>query len=52
MIYREPSFLASRQQVVSLSPSSCVSKAKLTDRRGEGMGEEPNHMRGRQPGPL
>ncbi len=29
-------------QVVSLSPSLCVSPVELTDGRGEGVGEEPN----------
>ncbi len=57
MIYRVPGFLAvvtssphpiplSRQQVVSLSQSSCVLPVELTDGRGwEGVGEEPNHTR-------
>ncbi len=41
----------SREQVVSLSPSSCVSPVELTDGgRGRGAGEEPNHMTARKPG--
>jgi hypothetical protein len=65
-IYIVPSFIAvewlgssptpsplSRQQVVSLSQSSCVSPVELTDGRvWEGAGEEPNHTRTRKPGPL
>jgi hypothetical protein len=58
MIYRGLGFLAffefglsptlpfSRQQVVSLSLSSCVSPFELIDGRGEGLGAEPNHMTG------
>jgi hypothetical protein len=47
MIYRGPSFLAvvligffppSCQQIVSFSPSSCVSLVELTERRGGGGG--------------
>ncbi len=44
----------SRQQIVSLSQPSCVSPVELTvRRRGDGVGEEPNHTitRQRQPGP-
>ncbi len=33
----------SRQQVVSVSQSSCVSPVEQNDRRGRGVGEEPNH---------
>jgi hypothetical protein len=45
----------SRQQIVSLSQSSCVSlvELKLTgEGREEGIGEQPNHMTVRKPGPL
>ncbi len=50
---RPPPSSLSRQQVASLSQSSSVSKAELTDRRGEGMGEEPIlTTTARQPGPL
>ncbi len=69
MINRGPGFLAvviwpfsrplltpspSRQQVVSLSQSSCVSSDELTDGRGGGgvSGEEPNHTTARKSGPL
>jgi hypothetical protein len=42
-----------RQQVVSLSQSSCVSLVELTDGKGGGrVGEEPNHRIARMPGPL
>jgi hypothetical protein len=45
MINSRPDLL-SRQQVVSLSQSSCVSPVELTDGRGgEGVGEEPNHSK-------
>jgi hypothetical protein len=49
-----PLNLLSRQQVVSLSQSSCVSTpVELTDGRGgEGVGEEQNHTIARKPGPL
>jgi hypothetical protein len=41
-----------RQQVVSLSQSSCVPPVELTDGRGCGrVGEESNHI-ARMPGPL
>ncbi len=47
-----PSPLCSHQ-VVSLSQSSCVWPAKLTERRGEeGVGEEPNPTIARKPGHL
>jgi hypothetical protein len=49
---RQPPFLPplSHQQVVSLSLSFCVSPAELTDgRRGEGVGEEPNHTTAKKP---
>ncbi len=67
IIYRGPGFLAvvwfgstqptslplSRQQVASLSQSSCVSPVELADgREGEGVGVEPNHIPKRKPGPL
>jgi hypothetical protein len=66
MIYRGPGFLAydsaprrkpqpplSRQQVFSLSQSSCVSPVEFTDmREGQGVGGEPNHTTARKPGPL
>ncbi len=67
MIYRDQAFLwlyirllayphplLSRQQVVSLSKSSCVSPVELTDGRGGGggVGEEPNYTTARKPGPL
>ncbi len=47
----------SRQQVVSLSPLSCVSPGEICDRsrlreRLGGMVEEPNHTTARKPGPL
>jgi hypothetical protein len=64
MIHIGPGFLAVlaptphltplfRQQVVSLSQSSCVFPVKLTDfqRGGVGVGEEPNHTT-RKRGPL
>jgi hypothetical protein len=66
MIYRGPGFLVRRmiwlrpypeyplrEQVDSLSPSSCVSPVELTDGvKGRGAGEEPNHTTARKPGPL
>ncbi len=43
----------SRQKVVSLAQSSCVSPVEMNDgRREEGVGEEPNHTTVRKPGPL
>ncbi len=42
----------SRQQVVSLPQSSCVSPVEQPDGKKEGMGEEPNHTTARKPGPL
>ncbi len=64
MVYRGPGFLAVawfgsspapsplfRQQVVSLSHSSCVSPVDITY-GGDGVGEEPNHTIARKPGPL
>ncbi len=43
----------SRQQVVSLSQSSCVSPVELFDgREGGGLGEKPNHTTARKPGSL
>jgi hypothetical protein len=50
-----PLKLLSRQQVVSLSQSSCVSTpVGFTDGREmrDGEGEEPNHTTARKPGPL
>jgi hypothetical protein len=42
-----------RQQVASLSQSSCLSPVELTDGRGgEEVGEEPNKTKARKPGPL
>jgi hypothetical protein len=43
----------SRQPLVSLSQSSCVSPIELTDGSGTGKGvdEEPNHATARKPGP-
>jgi hypothetical protein len=58
MICRGPGFLdvvptLSRQKVVYLSQSSCLSPVELTDRNGgDGEGEEPNHTTMRKPGPL
>ncbi len=67
MIYRGPGFLAvvwfgssptpppiphPHEQVVSLSPSSCVLPVELTLGRGGGAGREPNHTTARKPGPL
>jgi len=41
----------SLQQVVSLSQYSCVSPVEHTGgRRGEDVGEEPNHKMARKPG--
>jgi hypothetical protein len=62
MIYREPGILAvvgfgstpapshfSRQQVASLSQSSCVSPVQLTEGREDGgSGVEPNHTAARK----
>ncbi len=60
MIYRGSGFLAqplspprSRQQVVSLSKSSCVSLVSLMKGEGaEGVGVELNNTTARKPGPL
>ncbi len=42
----------SRHLLFILSQSSCVLSVELTDGRGgEGVGEEPNHMTARKPGP-
>jgi hypothetical protein len=41
----------SRQQVVSLSQSSCVSPAEFTE-GGGGVREEPNHTSAEKPSPL
>jgi len=42
-----------RQQVVSLSQSSCVPSVELTDRRGgQRVEEEPNHTPARKPDSL
>ncbi len=63
IIYRGPSFLAVvwfgsspipytplfRQQVVSLSQSSCMSPGEDTKGSGGGVGEEPNHTTARNP---
>ncbi len=42
----------SREQVVYLSQSSCVSPVELSEGEGEGVGEEPNHTTARKPYPL
>ncbi len=52
-----PPLLLTRQQVVSLSQSSCVPSVEFTDGRergrgGEGRGKELNHTTARKPGPL
>jgi hypothetical protein len=65
MIYRGLGFLAvdhlapphrltlSREQVISISQSSCVSLVELlTGEEGEVVGKEPNHTTARKPGPL
>ncbi len=50
---RPPPFPLYRQQVVSLSQSSCVPPVELTDEReGEGVSEEPYYTTTRKPGPL
>jgi hypothetical protein len=64
MIYRGPDFLAvydlapphrlslSREQVIYLSQSSCVSLVELlTGEEGEVVGKEPYHTTARKPGP-
>ncbi len=42
----------SRQKLVFLSWSSCVSPVELTDGKGGGGCEEPNHVTARKPGSL
>ncbi len=51
---RPPPSPLSRQQVVSLSQSLCVSPIELTDwRSGDGgRGKKPNRTAARKPGPL
>ncbi len=44
--------LLSRQQVVALSQSFCVSPAKVNGERWEGVEEESNHTTVRKFGPL
>ncbi len=43
----------SREQLISVSQSSFVSLVELTgERGGKAVGEEPNHMPAKKPGPL